>query len=466
MLGGHDIGWVELFERVAALSGVRHPLLVLPREAGALARAAEARGSEPDFGGGARADGAELALLVRKARRELGYRARGLDRTLTDTIDWYRELIESGAFGGRPSALSLAAAGMRVAERTGALSPAWGRALCRPPDGRAVSVSSGLFPRDEYFMRLALREAERALEHDDVPIGAVIVHEGEVIAAARNERELRRDPTAHAEMLALREASQRLESWRLLDTVLYVTLEPCAMCAGAIVLARVPRVVYAADDPKAGAAGSVLNVLPSRGSTIAPRSQAACLLRSRRSCCAHFSRPGDRSGHFLPISRAMSVDPKAILQRIESTYGPLAEGVPSVAYVYEPGINGQCLYISPSIERVLGYSQEAWIEDGGLWDRLLHPEDAERVISNEAECASSGEALVQEYRISRADGRVVWIRDEMTVVRGEDGQDAAAVLRGLPRRERTASAWRPSWSALPCTTRSPGCPIAPSSVTG
>jgi tRNA(adenine34) deaminase len=110
-------------------------------------------------------------------------------------------------------------------------------------------------------MRLALREAERALEHDDVPIGAVIVHEGEVIAAARNERELRRDPTAHAEMLALREASQRLESWRLVDTALYVTLEPCAMCAGAIVLARVPRVVYAADDPKAGAAGSVLNVL-------------------------------------------------------------------------------------------------------------------------------------------------------------------------------------------------------------
>jgi tRNA(adenine34) deaminase len=94
-----------------------------------------------------------------------------------------------------------------------------------------------------------------------VPIGAVIVHEGEVIAAARNERELRNDPTAHAEMLALREASRHLESWRLLDTVLYVTLEPCAMCSGAIVLARVPRVVYAADDPKAGAAGSVLNVL-------------------------------------------------------------------------------------------------------------------------------------------------------------------------------------------------------------
>ena len=124
-----------------------------------------------------------------------------------------------------------------------------------------MTVSSGLFPRDEYFMRLALREAERALDHDDVPIGCVMVYEGEVIAAARNERELRRDPTAHAEMLALREASRHLESWRLLDTVLYVTLEPCAMCAGAIVLARVPRVLYAAEDPKAGAAGSVLNVL-------------------------------------------------------------------------------------------------------------------------------------------------------------------------------------------------------------
>jgi tRNA(adenine34) deaminase len=117
------------------------------------------------------------------------------------------------------------------------------------------------FPRDEYFMRLALREAERALEHDDVPIGAVVVHGGEVIAAARNERELRGDPTAHAEILALREASTALAGWRLLDTVLYVTLEPCAMCAGAIVLARVPRVVWAADDPKAGAAGSVMNVL-------------------------------------------------------------------------------------------------------------------------------------------------------------------------------------------------------------
>ncbi len=110
-------------------------------------------------------------------------------------------------------------------------------------------------------MRLALREADRALEHDDVPVGCVIVAAGEVVAAARNERELRGDPTAHAEVLALREASQRLDSWRLDDTVIYVTLEPCAMCAGAIVLARVPRAVYGATDPKTGAAGSVLDVL-------------------------------------------------------------------------------------------------------------------------------------------------------------------------------------------------------------
>ena len=109
------------------------------------------------------------------------------------------------------------------------------------------------FPRDEYYMRLALREAEGALQHDDVPIGCVIVQGAEVIASARNERELRGDPTAHAEILAVREASRRLGGWRLLDTVLYVTLEPCAMCAGAI--------VYGAPDPKAGAAGSILDVL-------------------------------------------------------------------------------------------------------------------------------------------------------------------------------------------------------------
>jgi tRNA(adenine34) deaminase len=117
------------------------------------------------------------------------------------------------------------------------------------------------FPRDEYFMRLALREAERSLEHDDVPVGCVVARDQEVIAAAPNERELRGDPTAHAEILALREASRVMSQWRLSDAVMYVTLEPCAMCAGAIVLARVPRVVFGAWDPKTGAAGSVLNVL-------------------------------------------------------------------------------------------------------------------------------------------------------------------------------------------------------------
>jgi tRNA(adenine34) deaminase len=117
------------------------------------------------------------------------------------------------------------------------------------------------FARDEYFMRLALREAERALVHDDVPVGAVLVHGGEVIGAGHNERELREDPSAHAEMIAIREGARALGSWRLLNTVLYVTLEPCAMCAGAIVLARIPRVVYGTVDPKAGAAGSVLDIL-------------------------------------------------------------------------------------------------------------------------------------------------------------------------------------------------------------
>ncbi len=110
-------------------------------------------------------------------------------------------------------------------------------------------------------MRLALREASRALEHDDIPVGSVVVRDGEVIGIGHNEREIRSDPTAHAEVIALRDAARTLGSWRVLDSVLYVTLEPCAMCAGAIVLARVPRVVFGTPDPKAGAAGSVLDIL-------------------------------------------------------------------------------------------------------------------------------------------------------------------------------------------------------------
>jgi len=126
---------------------------------------------------------------------------------------------------------------------------------------RARPMLERFFPRDDHFMRLALREAELALAHDDVPVGAVLVSDGEVVAAAHNERELRQDPTAHAEIIALREAARLAGSWRLLDVVIYVTLEPCAMCAGAIVLARAARVVYGAPDPKAGACGSVLDVL-------------------------------------------------------------------------------------------------------------------------------------------------------------------------------------------------------------
>jgi tRNA(adenine34) deaminase len=110
-------------------------------------------------------------------------------------------------------------------------------------------------------MGLAIERARRAEGHGDVPIGAAILRDGEPLALAGNERELRRDPTAHAEILAIRAAAEALGGWRLPGTTLYVTLEPCAMCAGAIVLARIPTVVIGAPDPKAGAAGSVLDVL-------------------------------------------------------------------------------------------------------------------------------------------------------------------------------------------------------------
>jgi tRNA(adenine34) deaminase len=123
-------------------------------------------------------------------------------------------------------------------------------------------MSSGVFTSEqEKWMSRALEQARQAEAHGDVPIGAVIVRDNEPIAAAGNERELRRDPTAHAEILAIRAAAEALGGWRLPATTLYVTLEPCAMCAGAIVLARIPAVVFAAPDPKAGAAGSVLDIL-------------------------------------------------------------------------------------------------------------------------------------------------------------------------------------------------------------
>jgi tRNA(adenine34) deaminase len=113
----------------------------------------------------------------------------------------------------------------------------------------------------DHFMQLALAEAEQALREDEVPIGAVIVHQGRVIAQAHNQREQLRDPTAHAEMIAITQAAESLQSWRLDGCTLYVTLEPCPMCAGAIVQARIPMVVYGAVDPKAGAVETLYRLL-------------------------------------------------------------------------------------------------------------------------------------------------------------------------------------------------------------
>lgn len=113
---------------------------------------------------------------------------------------------------------------------------------------------------DDAYMRLALDQAHAAADAGEAPVGAVIVRRGQVLAAARNEREALRDPTAHAEMIALTQAAAALDSWRLEDCTLYVTLEPCPMCAGAIVQARLPRLVYGAADPKAGAVRSLFQL--------------------------------------------------------------------------------------------------------------------------------------------------------------------------------------------------------------
>ncbi|MCL6587549.1 MAG: tRNA adenosine(34) deaminase TadA [Anoxybacillus sp.] len=114
---------------------------------------------------------------------------------------------------------------------------------------------------DEYYMRLAIEEAKKAEKIGEVPIGAIIVKDGEVIARAHNLRETMQRAVAHAEVLAIEEACERIGSWRLEETTLYVTLEPCAMCAGAIVLSRVKRVVFGASDPKGGCAGTLMNLL-------------------------------------------------------------------------------------------------------------------------------------------------------------------------------------------------------------
>lgn len=114
---------------------------------------------------------------------------------------------------------------------------------------------------DRGYMALAIQEAKRAAAQGEVPIGAVLVIGGEVVSSRGNERERRHDPTAHAEMLVLRDGAAIVGGWRLPEATLYVTLEPCAMCAGAIVLARIKRLVYGADDPKAGAAGTIFNIV-------------------------------------------------------------------------------------------------------------------------------------------------------------------------------------------------------------
>jgi tRNA(adenine34) deaminase len=114
---------------------------------------------------------------------------------------------------------------------------------------------------DEHFMRLALEEAKRAPDHNDVPIGALLVRDGELLSSAHNERELRGDATAHAEILALRRATELVGGWRLDGATMYVTVEPCPMCAGALVLARVRRLVYGPQDLRAGAALSLYNIV-------------------------------------------------------------------------------------------------------------------------------------------------------------------------------------------------------------
>jgi tRNA(adenine34) deaminase len=130
------------------------------------------------------------------------------------------------------------------------------RVLVNDEAGKSV-----LGDTDERFMRLALDQAKIAEENGDVPIGAVIVHQNQIIGKAYNQRELLKDPTAHAEIIALTQAAAALQSWRLTGCTMYVTLEPCPMCAGALVLARIDRLVYGCDDPKTGACKSLYNIV-------------------------------------------------------------------------------------------------------------------------------------------------------------------------------------------------------------
>ena len=116
-------------------------------------------------------------------------------------------------------------------------------------------------PSHDHYMQLALREAQKSADNDEVPVGAIIVRNGQVIGKAHNQTELLKDPTAHAEMIAITQAASAVGDWRLTETTLYVTKEPCPMCAGAIVLARIPTVVFGVSDPLRGGAVSVFNIL-------------------------------------------------------------------------------------------------------------------------------------------------------------------------------------------------------------
>jgi tRNA(adenine34) deaminase len=139
--------------------------------------------------------------------------------------------------------------------------------IAHPPSSGDLSIAVSPTPcynavvNDAAWMREALAEAEQALPHGDVPVGAVAVRDGVIVGRGHNHKEIDADPTAHAEMIALRQAAQSLGGWRLAGVTLYCTLEPCPMCAGAMVSARLPRLVYGAVDPKAGAAGSVVELL-------------------------------------------------------------------------------------------------------------------------------------------------------------------------------------------------------------
>ncbi|MBN1595460.1 nucleoside deaminase [candidate division FCPU426 bacterium] len=148
----------------------------------------------------------------------------------------------------------------------------------------------GMPQNDEYFMTLALREARKAFLQQEVPVGAIVVFKGKVIGRGHNRMEQRQDASYHAELTALRQAARRLGQWRLADCELYVTLEPCAMCAGAMVWARIKRVVYGAKDPKAGADGSVVRILGNRKLNHRPGVRAGVFAQQSRELLQTFFR--------------------------------------------------------------------------------------------------------------------------------------------------------------------------------